>query len=363
MQTKEHKIMPPHTPIKVASSSKTVRSSNLELLRIGSILLIIAMHVIGYAASKRELSTDNTYFIYFVGAVGNLGVSCFVLLSGYFGVKFSWKKFVYISLLTTAYAILCTFCNNDFRITGDVLMAVLWVPRYFNWYITCYLALLLLSGYVNDFCSRLDNKRFTKLLAVLFVLLSVLPMFVSATDVVLNKSGQCLMYFLYAYMIGRFVRLHKDVMLSRWLTGGVVVAMVLIMWLKGIASMKVGVLSQIPLTSNYSPTILIASVAALYLFKSFNIQSRFINYISASVLAAYLLDQLKPTIDRHICVYLHTQDTDFALYVMLEVFTVFCIAIFIDKVRIHLLYKPETWITNVLVAFCVNTSQRINKFI
>lgn len=355
--------MPPPPPIKVASNSKTVRNSNLELLRIVSILLIITMHVIGYAASKGELSIENVYFRYFVGAIGNLGVSCFVLLSGYFGVKFSWKKFVYISLLTTVYAIFCTFCNNGFGITGDVLMAVLWVPRYFNWYVTCYLALLLLSGYINDFRLRLEQKKYARLLVVLFVLLSVLPMFVSATDVVLNTSGQCLMYFLYAYLIGRFVRLHKDVILSRWLTGGVVFVMVLIMWLKGIASMKVEALSLIPLTSNYSPTILIASVAALYLFKSINIQSRFINYISASVLAAYLLDQLKPTIDRYLCVYLHTQDADFALYVMLEVFTVFCIAILIDKVRIHLLYKPETWITNILVAFCEKTILQVNKLI
>ena len=256
-----------------------------------------------------------------------------------------------------------TFCNNNFRITGDVLKAVLWVPRYFNWYISCYLALMLVSGYLNDFCARLDEKGYAKLLAILFVLLSVLPMFVSATDVFLNKSGQCLTYFLYAYLIGRFVRLHKDVTLSRWLTGGIVVVMVLIMWLKGVASMKVSALSLIPLTSNYSPTILIASVASLYLFKSFNFQSRFVNYISASVLAAYLLDQLKPTIDRFFCVYLHTQDSDFFMYVILEVFTIFCVALIIDKIRIHLLYKIEAWMTNWLVRFCEKASCQINKII
>ena len=342
---------------------QTVRSSNLELLRIVSIILIITMHVVGYAASQCTLSAENTIFRHFVGAIGNLGVSCFVLLSGYFGVKFSWKKFVHISLLTTVYACICNFCNDQYAFTGNVIMAVVWVPRYYNWYITCYLAIMLLSGYINDFCARLDKGSFSRLLMLLFVLLSVLPMLVSANDVLLNKSGQCFTYFTFVYLIGRYIKLYKDVKIPRWLTGGVAFAMVLVMWLKGIASMKISALSAIPLTSNYSPTILIASVSFFFLFKSFSVQSCIVNYISSSVLAVYLLDQLRPTIDRFICVYHHTQDSNFAIWVGGEVLTIFCVAIIIDKIRIHLLYKPEGLITNYLVSFCQKISYQINKII
>ena len=333
-------------------STKAERDSNLETLRIASIFLIVAMHVIGFAASQGVLSTENTYLRYFVGTIGNLGVSCFVLLSGYFGVKFSWKKFVYISLITTVYACICSFCNSGYAVTGDMIMAIVWVPRYFNWYISCYLALMLLSGHLNNFCNQLDRKDFMKLLVVLSVLFSLLPMMVSANDVLLIRSGQCFTYFVFAYFIGRYIRIHKDIKLSRWKTGLTIFAMVLLMWLKGLLSMRIHALSMIPLTSNYSPTVLIAAISCLYFFKSFSIQSRLINYISASVLAMYLLDQLRPTVDRYICVYKHTQDGDFILYVIIEVVVIFLVSFIIDKIRVHLLDKPEKWITDNLVSVC-----------
>lgn len=321
-------------------------------MRIVSILLIVSMHVIGFAGSKGELSLYNTYFRFFIGAIGNLGVSCFVLISGYFGVKFSWKKFVFITLLTTVYACLAAFCNSGFTTNRDCIMALTTVPRYFNWYITCYIILMMLSGYLNSFINNLSKYSFQKLLVILFVVMSLLPMFVSATETVLVRSGQCLTYFIYVYFIGRYLRLHHDRNYVPWKCLMLVALMVLLMWVKSMLSLRAAALDAIPLTSNYSPTVLIAAVATLYFFKSFNFKSRIINYISASVLAVYLLDWMRPTIDRYIQVYQHNQSPDFAAYVFIEVFTIFVVALLIDKIRIHLFHKPEEWLENKLVRVC-----------
>lgn len=342
---------------------KAERNSNLELLRIVSILLIVAMHVCGYAASKGDLSIANTFVRYFIGSIGNLGVSCFVLISGYFGVKFSWKKLVYISLLTTVYACLASFCNEGFTVSRDFIMMLTVVPRYFNWYITCYIILMMVSGYLNFFCESLDRKSYRKLLIALFVMMSVLPMMVSATETVEIRSGQCFSYFIYTYLIGRYIRLHHDSTCPLWKPSLVVAGLVLFMWMFNVATLYIPGLGQIPITSNYSPTIIIASVASLYLFKSFTFRSRTINYISASVLAIYLLDWMKPTIDRYIEVYQHTKDPDFIVYLIVEVCAIAIVALVIDKIRIHLLYKPEAWITNKLVAICEVVNSRINKIL
>jgi hypothetical protein len=128
--------------------------------------------------------------------------------------------------------------------------------------------------------------------------------------------------------------------------------MVLLMWAKSVLSLRIAVLDAIPLMSNYSPTVLIAAVATLYFFKGFNFKSRIINYFSASVLAVYLLDWIRPTIDRFIQVYQHNQCSDFATYVFIEVFTIFVFALVIDKIRIHVFYKPEEYIENKLVKVC-----------
>lgn len=325
-------------------------------MRIVSILLIISMHVIGMAASKGgELSLENTYFRFFIGAIGNLGVSCFVLISGYFGVKFSWKKFVFISLLTTVYACLTAFCNSGFTASRDCIMALTTVPRYFNWYITCYIILMMLSGYLNSFINTLSKQSFQKLLIILFVVMSLLPMFVSATETVQLKSGQCLTYFIYVYFIGRYLKLHHDKSYAAWKCLALVALMVLLMWGKCVLALRLAALDTIPLMSNYSPTVLVAAVATLYFFKSFNFKSRIINYISASVLAVYLLDWMRPTVDRYIQVYQHNQYPDFAIYVFIEVITIFVFALVIDKIRIHIFHKPEEWIENKLVKTCEKT--------
>ena len=350
-------------PIAAQPKGKAERNSNLELLRIVSILLIVAMHVCGYAASKGDFSLGNTVVRYFIGSIGNLGVSCFVLISGYFGVKFSWRKLVYITLLTTVYAVLASFCNGGFTVNRDCIMQLTVVPRYFNWYITCYIILMMVSGYLNRFCESLDRKSYRKLLLALFVTMSVLPMMVSATETVEIRSGQCLSYFIYAYLIGRYIRLHHDQTYPAWKPLLVVVGLVLSMWVFNVATIYVPAIGQIPITSNYSPTIIVASVASLYLFKSFTFRSRAVNYISASVLAIYLLDWLKPTIDRYIEVYKHTQEADFVVYLLMEVSAIALVAITIDKFRIHLLAKPEAWVTSKLVSVCEKMNATINKII
>ena len=62
------------------------RSSNFECLRILAIILILIMH--SYAQANCKENLFNLFVGYVISAIGNIGVSCFVLLSGYFGVKF-----------------------------------------------------------------------------------------------------------------------------------------------------------------------------------------------------------------------------------------------------------------------------------
>ena len=102
-------------------------------------------------------------------------------------------------------------------------------------------------------------------------------------------------------------------------------------------------IDAIPVMSNNSPLILGAVVSVFYLFKSFNFKSKIVNYISASVLAVYLLDGLKPAVDNYFQVYTYGQGSDFVLYVTMETVTIFLVAILIDK--IHVLFgKAEDYI-------------------
>ena len=74
------------------------RSSNFECLRILAIILILIMH--SYAQANCKENLFNLFVGYVISAIGNIGVSCFVLLSGYFGVKFKMQRFIQLILIT-----------------------------------------------------------------------------------------------------------------------------------------------------------------------------------------------------------------------------------------------------------------------
>ena len=62
------------------------RHSGLECLRIISIILIVSMHILGNTFHTSNWL--NKEFILFINTLGNTGVTLFILISGYFGIRF-----------------------------------------------------------------------------------------------------------------------------------------------------------------------------------------------------------------------------------------------------------------------------------
>ena len=86
------------------------RSSNFECLRILAIILILIMH--SYAQANCKENLFNLFVGYVISAIGNIGVSCFVLLSGYFGVKFKMQRFIQLILITTFCTVISFIANH-----------------------------------------------------------------------------------------------------------------------------------------------------------------------------------------------------------------------------------------------------------
>ena len=77
------------------------RNSSFELLRIISMVLIVSFHYV-YHAGFDFLApfSPRLYFIQCIDMGGNLGVNLFVLISGYFLCKstFKWQKIIKLEL-------------------------------------------------------------------------------------------------------------------------------------------------------------------------------------------------------------------------------------------------------------------------
>lgn len=151
-----------------------IRTSNFEALRILAIFLILLMHVCSHVP-KAEISIGNLFFVQLINAIGNIGVTCFVLISGYFGLKFKAHRFIQLILLTTFYTFVVYVTNNGFTFTSSILNALLVIPLYKNWFIACYLILMLLSPFINDYLDNTGKEKIKKLLTIQFVVFSILP--------------------------------------------------------------------------------------------------------------------------------------------------------------------------------------------
>lgn len=150
------------------------RNSSIEALRILAILFVGFLHSMGIA-SLGQLSTANRLLGDVISAVCNTGVSCFILISGYYGIRFKAGRFVQLCVLTTLYSLLAALLNSNGKIDFSFYKALFVIPRYGNWFISCYLITMILSSYFNSFVEKLNRFQFGNLLLLLFVCFSVIP--------------------------------------------------------------------------------------------------------------------------------------------------------------------------------------------
>lgn len=322
------------------------RNSSIELLRIVCILSILAMHIYGNIAYN-ELSEFNKLLVYPIN-IGNFAVSTFILISGYYGIKFKGFRFVQLILLTTLYSIIVYFFNHGFNFGLDFIKACLTIPLYKNWFIICYLFLMLSAPYIDILLNNMEKRQFQCFLVTFFVGFSLLPtMFNTPYYTILYGGGKCLIYMLYVYMIGRYIRLYGDKCISRNSSLVIFLLSSLILCLLNIIVGSLFNKKCMIYSLDCSPFILLSSIAIFFFFKSMNFYSKTINYIASSVLAVYLLGGIRFFIDKYfVCLDQYLIDNILVFMLLLEVFLTFIAAIFIDKLRVLFLGKFEKIIIN-----------------
>lgn len=189
------------------------RQVNLELLRICAILLISLMHGIKSACNSPFILNDIAHTL--VNAFGNMGVTVFILLSGYFGIRFRFSKLVIMWCTVLVYSLLI-FSIDSWQTHIHIQSAVYLQGLYTAltpitsgtwWFITSYFIVFLLSPLLNLGAKNMTRRQFQYLLAVLLICYSLSPTFLlhSLSD---SPSGKCTENMILAYLIGRYLALH-----------------------------------------------------------------------------------------------------------------------------------------------------------
>lgn len=272
---------------------KSVRNSNHELLRIIAMFMIVFIHANMYLFSF----VDGKLAFFFNGMVNgicNIGVTCFILISGYYGMRFDIRKFVRMECMMITYSLLETvllYLVMPEQLQGAALLEQMaksclpFITRKY-WFYSCYVCLLFLSGYIQKFIEHLKREEFERLLILFLVLFSVLPSLFYFELVPDNGKG--LLQMIMVYMMGRYIRMYRDVRLPK--KAGIIFV---ILWAVN------GVSHEIPirigeiyhhLCKDNSITNLVMAVILFYLFKGLDLKSEWINRAAGNVFAVFALN-------------------------------------------------------------------------
>lgn len=206
------------------------RNSNIELLRIIAMLGVILLHynntTIGGAFNHATLFTANSYILYLLECIFIPVVNLYILISGYYMytqtevniLKPIKLIFQVILFKQSSYLIFimigkASFSFKEFRLN---LLPV-------NYFVIFYIALYLLSPFINAYLRLLTEKSFTALVLLLVILFSVWPTLVDILSVLLNNNltglstisihgsqyGYTIVNFILMYIIGAYIRQTK----------------------------------------------------------------------------------------------------------------------------------------------------------
>lgn len=260
-----------------------MRNSSIELLRILAMLFIVTDHVLCHGLHDEWIGTD--YLRPFVAC----GVNLFILISGYFGIRFRLKGFINLLLMVSFYnlvsCLIATFALGEPVGLKSLVGIVLPLSsNRFYWFITCYLILYLLSPILNAGIEKLHANNTLKYYPPLLLYLTCFGGW-AIGNFLINKTGFHIMQFITLYFVGRYVSLYdipakvsKKALLLTILTAYPIMLLL------------AGVLNPYrTVTANNSPFNILMSVTLLLLFVKTRLQSGWINKIAKTMLAEYLL--------------------------------------------------------------------------
>ena len=272
------------------------RDSNFELLRIVAMMLVMLVHA-NYLSlgnvTQSELQTAPVAGIARVlcEQLCIVSVNIFVLLSGWFGIRPTLKKFTsllfQILFIGLSMVQICRFAGAEVspKSFNDLL--------YFGasyWFVPAYMILFCLAPVLNAFCERAEKNEFRWVLISFFVLEMLFGWL--AYDYAHFARGYSAISFVGLYLLAQYVRRHADRLralkwwqsLFLYLLFTIIPALIA---LGGIYTKN----NELGSTSYSSIFVIAASVSLLLVFEKMHFESKVVNWLASSAFAIYLVHQ------------------------------------------------------------------------
>lgn len=321
-------------------TDQTTRESNAELLRIICILAIVMHHFCIHALFPEiqplEMSGHGltSHLILFNYGFLYLGVNCFVLISGWYGIKTRLSGFINLYLISLFYDLLGLW--HEPLTTATLLEVIHPFCHGRLWFFTCYLKLYLLAPLINPAIQYMTKRQYIYILALM-----------SAASLYYTDAwceGYSILHLIYLYLIGGFLRriatedrrrAHRLYYLGAYIIFGII-------W--GIGAMIEAYKAQIGFSiprwevwSYSNPALMAMSIAFFLFMMSWHFQNQLINRLAMSCLGVYMLNDWVIRYD-FIQPYAHAYAPWVMILIWLGVTVSFYIfAIGVDQIRIFII--------------------------
>ena len=186
------------------------RESNFELMRVISMFMIVFWHVLVHGKVLAHTTGVTNLLCYLLMCIFLVHVNSFILACGYFQSEhqFSLKKFLNLFCLQWFYRVVLVTILSLFNLIPiskvEFINELLPLDVADYWFINCYLALYLLSPYLNKLIASLSNKEYKKMLLLCFGLFSIIPYITNGRTI--SNNGSTIIQFCFLYLIGAYLK-------------------------------------------------------------------------------------------------------------------------------------------------------------
>ena len=326
-----------------------VRSSNMELLRIVAMFLILGIHALGLAhgglpSVKYTQDTPlGTLFFFFSYGACCVGVNVFVLISGWFGIRFKWQslcKLIFqVLFFTVIIFVILALVDSQRYLTLDAFSYVFLIPSSQLWFVKAYVLLMLFSPVLNSFVEHASQRQILFVLAGFYLFQSIYGwLFMNSTPWI--GGGYSPVSFMGLYLLARYLRIYPQRWCS-WPFSRLMGFFVILMLALAFVSTAITYLNH-PIAGRLyaysSPFAILGAVLLLVAFSRIQLQYHWINWVAASAFAVYLTHGHEIVL-RHFYgpfvgrLYREFGGCPYVIMVLLFIVGVFVVSILIDKVR------------------------------
>ena len=341
-----------------------IRKSNIELLRIISMMMVLLLHAnydsLGWV--EYDDISDNPSQACFRIAFEQLciiSVNVFVFISGWFGIKANMKGALSLFFQVIFYHVLILFLlfffGIDFSI-NDFVIGFYFGASY--WFVVSYFILYIFTPVLNVFIKYSSLRTFF-VVVVLFYLSQFIFDWIYSIPGAEFHSGYSALSFIGIYLLAQLLRRFEEHLLK---LGAKIY--ILFYFLFSLIPVVLFLLTGSNLnTLDYTSIfVLLSSVSFFLLFNSFKFSSSLVNFLACSSFSIYLIHQHPLVIPfyRLSVQYIFNTFSGILFLALIFLFVIFfsLACIFIDKIRIAVWnYICLKYIDKVLAKISIVTTK------